>query len=162
MDIKGFEGHDHAACIDGALTAAEARCAESGLRLTEIRRKVLELLLTEHKALGAYDLLDRLAQDGWSRQPPVVYRALAFLTEHGLVHKVERLNAYIACAHPQDRHAPVFLICTACDKVAEGAAPKADALDAIAQGSGFAVDRAAIEAEGTCSDCQAAGAGEPR
>lgn len=155
-DIPAFDGHDHAACVDHAFATAEARCAEQGLRLTDIRRKVLELLLNEHKALGAYDLLDKLAAEGWSRQPPVVYRALAFLTEHGLAHKVERLNAYIACAHPEARHAPVFLICTHCDRVAEGMAHLDTALGDVARETGFAVERAAIEAEGTCPACRPA------
>ena len=154
MDITGFDGHDHAACQHRAIAVAEQTCADKGLRLTEIRRQVLELLLTEHKALGAYELLEKLAEQGWSRQPPVVYRALAFLTEHGLAHKVERLNAYVACAHPADDHAPVFLICTSCDTVAEGHAPLDSALGDVAAQSGFTIARAAIEAEGTCPACQ--------
>lgn len=158
MELTGFAGHDHAACIRDALSVAEDTCARKGLRLTEIRRKVLELLLREHRALGAYDLLEKLAQAGWSRQPPVVYRALAFLTEHGLVHKVERLNAYVACAHPAAHHAPVFLICTGCQKVAEGVTTLDSALGDVATASGFSVARAAIEAEGTCPACQAEGA----
>lgn len=154
MDITAFDGHDHSVCVEHTLATAEARCTENGLRLTEIRRKVLELLLTEHKALGAYDLLEKLAEEGWSRQPPVVYRALAFLTENGLAHKVERLNAYIACSHPDEWHAPVFLICTSCDRVAEGMAHLDTALGDVAAETGFTVARAAIEAEGTCPTCR--------
>lgn len=154
MEITAFDGHDHSACVQHTLATAEARCSENGLRLTEIRRKVLELLLIEHKALGAYDLLERLAAEGWSRQPPVVYRALAFLTENGLAHKVERLNAYIACAHPDERHAPVFLICTRCDRVAEGMAHLDTALGDVARETGFTVERAAIEAVGVCPACR--------
>lgn len=153
MPPTGFDGHDHAACITGAMGAAEQRCAAKGLRLTDIRRRVLELLLAEHRALGAYELLDRLAAEGHPRQPPVVYRALAFLTEHGFAHKVERLNAYVACAHPQAPHAPVLLICTACHKVAEAPAT-GDPLAGVAAAAGFEVEATAIEAEGICPACK--------
>lgn len=150
----GFEGHDHTVCISDALVAAERTCAEKGLRLTPIRRRVLELLLAEHRAMGAYELLERLGDEGQVRQPPVVYRALSFLTENGFAHKVEKLNAFIACAHPGAAHAPVFLICKSCDTVAEAVAPGPGPLMDAAVGSGFAVETAVIEAEGTCPICQ--------
>ena len=82
------------------LAAAETRCAKESLRLTPVRRKVLELLLQEHRALGAYAILDLLREAGFGSQPPVAYRALDFLAEHGFVHKIERLNAFVACVHP--------------------------------------------------------------
>jgi Fur family zinc uptake transcriptional regulator len=159
MGTTGFLGHDHSACIAQALATVEARCAAQALRFTDIRRQVLELLLTEHKALGAYDLLERLAEAGHRRQPPAVYRALAFLTEHGFAHKVERLNAYVACAHPGAVHAPMFLICKGCRKVAEALAPEEGVLGGAARAAGFAVENAAIEAEGTCPACLSAARG---
>jgi Fur family zinc uptake transcriptional regulator len=82
----------------------DRRCAAEGLRLTPVRRKALELLLKEHRALGAYAILDRLRAAGFGSQPPVAYRALDFLTQHGFAHKIERLNAFIACAHPGESH----------------------------------------------------------
>jgi Fur family zinc uptake transcriptional regulator len=82
-----------------ALAAAEARCAAGGLRFTPVRRKVLEILLQDHRALGAYSILDRLREEGFGSQPPVAYRALDFLVANGLAHKIERLNAFIACVH---------------------------------------------------------------
>ena len=92
-----------------------------GVRLTPVRRRVLEILLEEHRALGAYDVLQRLAAEGFGNQPPVAYRALDFLVEQGLAHRIRRLNAFTACMHPGEAHAPAFLICRACDAVAEAA-----------------------------------------
>ena len=92
----GFQQHDHEHCGERALLAAEERCQEAELRFTPVRRKVLELLLREHRALGAYAILDMLREAGFASQPPVAYRALEFLTEHGFVHKIERLSAFVA------------------------------------------------------------------
>ncbi|MBY5933753.1 transcriptional repressor [Tateyamaria omphalii] len=150
----GFAKHNHSACMATALKAAEKRCASEGLRLTPVRRKVLELLLQEHRALGAYAILDLLRDAGFGSQPPVAYRALDFLAEHGFVHRIERLNAFVACAHPGEDHAPAFMICRLCDAVAE--APGASAkgmLGAAAREAGFHVERTVVEAEGVCPSC---------
>ncbi len=136
--------------------AAEARCAAEKIRFTPVRRKVLEILLQEHRAMGAYDILDRLREDGFGSQPPVAYRALDFLVAHGFVHKIERLNAFIACAHPGAAHAPAFMICRVCDAVAETqAAMPAGALGAAARAAGFRIERTVVEAEGVCPACTA-------
>ena len=119
MNPVGFAQHDHSSCADDALAAAEARCAAEGLRLTPVRRKVLELLLHERRALGAYAILDHLRDAGFGSQPPVAYRALDFLATNGFVHKIEHLNAFVACAHPGETHSPAFMICRLCDAVAE-------------------------------------------
>lgn len=160
-DPIGFTAHDHRACISRALNTAESCCAKAGLRLTPVRRRALEVLLESHRALGAYDVLARLAEDGLGKQPPAAYRALDFLVEHGLAHKIERLNAYTACAHPGSDHAPIFMICRGCDTVAEGCLPSPTSLigDQAAR-AGFQTDRVAIEAEGLCPDCQATDGGE--
>ncbi len=150
----GFSTHDHDACVDQAFAVVEARCLEHGLRLTPVRRKVLELLLKEHKALGAYAILDLLREAGFGSQPPVAYRALDFLVAHGFVHKIERLNAFVACAHPGQTHSPAFLICRLCDAVAEAQSlPARSALSAAARTAGFTVERTVIEAEGVCPKC---------
>ncbi|MEM9475985.1 MAG: transcriptional repressor [Pseudomonadota bacterium] len=150
----GFEAHDHALCVKDALAAAESRCADEGLRLTPVRRKVLELLLQEHRALGAYAILDHLRDAGFGSQPPVAYRALDFLAEHGFVHKIERLNAFVACAHPGEAHSPAFMICRMCDAVAEAySAPAKGALGAAARAAGFQIERTVVEAEGVCPAC---------
>jgi Fur family zinc uptake transcriptional regulator len=150
----GFAHHDHATCVADGLSAAEARCASEGLRFTPVRRKVLEILLQEHRALGAYVILDRLRDDGFGSQPPVAYRALDFLVTNGLAHKIERLNAFIACAHPNEPHAPAFMICRLCDAVAEAqSSPVRGALGAAARAAGFRIERTVVEAEGVCPSC---------
>ncbi|MEM7074252.1 MAG: Fur family transcriptional regulator [Pseudomonadota bacterium] len=150
----GFSRHDHALCVTQALDVAEARCARDGLRLTPVRRKVLELLLQEHRALGAYAILDLLRDAGFGSQPPVAYRALEFLTEHGFVHKIERLNAFVACAHPGEIHAPAFMICRLCDAVAEAhSTPAKGSLGAVARAVGFQIEKTVVEAEGVCPEC---------
>ena len=152
--LVGFQEHDHRNCVDTALATAEARCKEKGLRFTPVRRKALEMLLQEHRALGAYAILDRLRDEGFGSQPPVAYRALDFLVENGFVHKIERLNAFVACAHPGAAHSPAFMICRKCDAVAEAqSAPAKGALGAAARAVGFEIERTVVEAEGICPDC---------
>lgn len=155
MDTIGFDSHDHSACRTGGLETVEAQCAEQGLNLTPVRRRVLEILLEAHRALGAYDILDRLRAEGHGSQPPVAYRALEFLTAHGFAHKIERLNAFTACTHPGENHAPVFLICRVCNSVAEGMAePARGNLGRVAAETGFKIERTVTEAEGICPNCQ--------
>ncbi len=155
MTTIGFEHHDHAHCITDAVRAAETHCAERGLRFTDVRRRVLEILARNHRAMGAYDILDLLRGEGLGSQPPVVYRALDFLVGHGFAHKIERLNAFVACCHPGADHAPAFLICRGCDAVAEARiAGTRSILGNTAREAGFAVERAVVEVEGLCPDCQ--------
>lgn len=150
-----FAVHDHAHCAHDALERAEALTAATGARMTPVRRRVLEILLEEHKALGAYDVLARLAQDGFGNQPPVAYRALEFLVEQGLAHRIQRLNAFTACVHPGEDHAPAFLICRNCHTVAEAAATAArEALETEATKAGFQIERSTIEALGLCPNCR--------
>ncbi|CAM5357670.1 transcriptional repressor [Frigidibacter albus] len=154
-----FEHHDHAHCADDTMARAEAVAAARGARLTPVRRRVLEILLEAHRAMGAYEVLDRLAAEGFGNQPPVAYRALEFLVEHGLAHRVRRLNAFAACMHPGQDHSPVFLICRSCDAVAEAPAePVRAALAGAAGAVGFSVERATVEALGLCAACREGGA----
>lgn len=151
-----FAAHDHRHCRAAAIAAVEQTCAEQGLRLTTARRRVLEILLEEHRALGAYDVLRRLTAEGATPQPPVAYRALDFLVEHGFAHRIERLNAYVACVAPDGRHPAAFLICRRCRAVAEvDAATVARDLGTAARSAGFAADHAMLEVEGLCPSCQA-------
>ncbi|WP_439103513.1 Fur family transcriptional regulator [Celeribacter marinus] len=150
----GFAQHDHGVCVSDTLAAAETRCAQGGLRFTPVRRKVLEILLQEHRALGAYAILDRLREDGFGSQPPVAYRALDFLVANGLAHKIERLNAFTACVDPSHAHTPAFMICRLCDAVAETHSfPARGALGDAARATGFRIERTVVEAEGVCPDC---------
>ena len=155
MDTKGFDAHDHTSCIDHGVEAAAAYCAQQGLQFTPQRRRVLEILLEEHRALGAYDILDRLREEGLGAQPPIAYRALDFLVSHGFAHKIERLNAFTACTQMGQNHAPAFLICRVCAAVAESYAdPLSGDLGRAAEQAGFTIERAVIEAEGLCPHCQ--------
>lgn len=152
-----FAAHDHAHCAHDALERAEALTSASGARMTPVRRRVLEILLEEHKALGAYDVLARLATEGFGNQPPVAYRALEFLVDQGLAHRIQRLNAFTACVHPGQDHAPAFLICRLCHMVAEaGATDARAALEVEAARAGFQVERTTIEALGLCPNCREA------
>lgn len=150
----GFARHDHGSCIEDSLAAAEASCAQARLQLTPVRRRVLEILLEAHRAMGAYDILERLRDEGLGSQPPVAYRALDFLTAHGFAHRIERLNAFIACAGHKAGHAPAFLICRACNRVAEAEiAPDAGELGRAADRAGFVIERTVREATGLCPAC---------
>lgn len=149
MDDHGAE--DRAA---RTLVAAEAHCAAHGLRLTPSRRRALEILAAEGRAIGAYDVLDRLRRDGFGAHPPVAYRALDFLVRHGLAHRLGRRNAFVACAHPGEAHTPALLVCRLCDAVEEArSAPARRALGAAARASGFRIEDAVVEAEGVCPAC---------
>ena len=152
-----FAHHDHTHCAGDVLAQAETIAAERGARLTPVRRRTLEILLEAHRAMGAYDVLERLAADGFGKQPPVAYRALEFLVELGLVHRINRLNAFAACMHPGEDHSPAFLICRLCNAVAEATAGRVrTAMEASAAELGFVVERANFEALGLCPGCRAA------
>ncbi len=151
--------HSGAANAQAILAQAEAQARARGLRLTPVRRRTLEILLEAHGALGAYEVLELLAREGFGTQPPVAYRALNFLVENGLAHRIRRLNAFTACAHPSEEHSAAFLICAGCDSVTEAPARGvSDALAAAAEAAGFALERATIEAVGLCRICQEASA----
>ncbi|HEY9039730.1 MAG TPA: transcriptional repressor [Roseovarius sp.] len=154
MPTDAFDSHDHQDCIAEGLQAAERHCAEAGLQFTPIRRRVLEILLGDHTSLGAYDILDRLRRDGLNAQPPVAYRALDFLVKHGFAHRIERLNAFIACSHTNGKHTPAFLICRTCQRVVEAETdPAAGELGRAARQAGFVIERTVREAEGLCPAC---------
>lgn len=147
--------HDHDDCVEQALAVAEAICAQRGLRFTPIRRRVLELVWGSHKPIGAYDLLARLGDDARAAAPPTVYRALDFLVEAGLVHRLDSLNAFIGCPDPADRHAGQFLICRECRSVTELGDTDIEALvEAKASSEGFTAIRQMLEIEGLCERCQ--------
>jgi Fur family zinc uptake transcriptional regulator len=155
--IEAFRPHDHRRCRTTARAAVEAECRAQGLRLTPARACVLDALLENHRALTAYELLDRLRAAGLGGQPPVAYRALDFLVGNGFAHRIERLSAFVACAHAGAEHAAAFLICRECRTVAEASLPQLEAgLGACAEAEGFAVERVVIEAEGLCARCLAA------
>jgi Fur family zinc uptake transcriptional regulator len=156
---SAFHPHDHRRCRGRALAAVDAACRARRLRLTRTRAFVLETLLESHRALTAYEVLDRLAAAGLGSAPPVAYRALDFLVANGFAHRLEGLGAYVACTEGADPHAAAFLVCRNCRTVAETAPSQpARALDAAAAAAGFAIDRVTVEAEGLCRACREAAA----
>lgn len=162
MSENPFHAHDHAHCTATVLARAEEQARADGVRLTPVRRRVLEILLESHRAMGAYDVLERLAAEGFGKQPPVAYRALDFLVEQGFAHRVRRLNAYAACLSHERDHTPSFLICRSCEQVAEAESPDLrHALDALAAANGFAIERRTIELLGLCAHCATTQAAQP-
>jgi Fur family zinc uptake transcriptional regulator len=151
-------GHNHAHCTADALRKAEAVCAARKTRLTDIRRDVLSIVWQNHVPIGAYDILARLNKDGGKTAPMAVYRALEFLMEHHLVHRLASLNAYIGCAHiGEDAHAAQFLICKACGMAAElDSAPLKRALTQAVAERGFSIDSQIVEISGVCPHCSRA------
>ncbi|WP_440995142.1 Fur family transcriptional regulator [Arhodomonas sp. SL1] len=148
------EGHDHEACVADALERAEGLCRERGARLTAQRRRVLELVWRNHRPAKAYDLMRALAEGERPVAPPTVYRALDFLMELGLVHRLTSLNAFIGCGAPEHPHAGHFLICTACERVAEMEEPDVDGLlEAHAAHQGFRLQHQTVELAGLCPAC---------
>lgn len=148
--------HDHKACIHEGLLAAQRICDRASVRLTSDRQQVLEVLLHDHAALGAYDIIDRMDWGARKRASSVVYRALEFLIGHGLVHKLHSRNAFIACAHPEVDHGTQFLICAGCQIIAEIGDRKLDqSLNQAARKAGFTLHRPMIEIEGLCPYCAA-------
>jgi len=143
---------------ESLLVRATHMCEGRGARMTDLRREVLGLILESDAPTGAYDLLDRLRATRDNAAPPTVYRALDFLLEQGLIHKVERLSSFVGCVAEEDHdHAAQFLICRTCGKVSEIEDHElAHALRDAAKRLGFTVAKATIEAEGTCAACSAA------
>ncbi|BBA33117.1 transctiptional regulator [Methylocaldum marinum] len=146
--------HDHRGCVDRALRVAEQLCAQREVRLTPIRRKVLELIWESHRAVKAYDLLDRIKPFEQAAKPATVYRALEFLLEQKLIHRVESLNAFIGCNCSERRHEQLLLICERCGNVEER--PGTEVMAAVAsevEEAGFKLHRKAIEIHGLCPHC---------
>jgi Fur family zinc uptake transcriptional regulator len=148
--------HDHGRCTADALQHAEKVCAKRSQKFTPIRRQVLEALLSSHRPLGAYEVIEALAKDMPRPAPITVYRALDFLMENGLVHRIESRNAFLACAHDHDEAAMVaFLICERCGLVGEvPAAPLAQSLATSARATGFTPKMSVLEITGICAHCQ--------
>lgn len=151
-------GHDHGQCVVDAIAAAESRCEKDGSSFTPLRRKVLELVWSSHGPVGAYELLEKLRGSRRNAAPPTVYRALDFLMEHGLIHRIESLNAYVGCGDPARLHGGQFLICRDCQSVAELDDSAIDrAVTRRADALGFDVQQQTVEIIGQCADCSARG-----
>ncbi len=151
-----FRSHNHARCVDTALAEAQQLCRERGARLTPLRQQVLELVWQNHKPLGAYALMDKLGAQSTRRvAPPTVYRALDFLLEQGLIHRISGLNAFVGCPTPKERHYNHFLLCKECGGALE---LESDVLNQAileqAQAAGFKLDSHSLEVTGLCPQCR--------
>jgi Fur family zinc uptake transcriptional regulator len=158
-------GGEFSAGTEALLARAEHMCLRRGTRLTSLRRQVLGLVIDSAKPTGAYDLLDRLRAHHRGAAPPTIYRALDFLLEQGLIHKVERLSAFVGCIHGIEEddddeahlHAVQFLICQRCGGVTELTDGEiGQALVRAARVHGFALTGSTVEADGVCAQCRAA------
>ncbi len=143
---------DHSACAGHGANLA-------GKKLTPSRQALLDILCEEARPLGAYDLIDRMAERSGKRPAPItVYRVLDYLVENSLAHRLSSRNAYMACAHHHDEGEPLaFLICDQCGGVSEQTSPAlGTALDSLADDVSFKRRTQVIELTGTCATCQAA------
>lgn len=152
-------GHGLAgALLQGALADAETRCAAASERLTGPRRRVLELLLRSGDPVKAYDLMAAFGEAGAGpAKPPTVYRALEFLERQGFVHRIESLNAYVACRRSGENHAAAFLICDCCGAAREVEPPPRAEVAELAAGTGYEVRSVMLEARGLCGACRETG-----
>lgn len=148
-------GHDHERCLAQALENAERVCRDQGLRLTRLRQHALELVWRSHQPVGAYDVVEGLRRLGHRPAPPTAYRALEFLHEAGLIHRIESLNAFVGCPDPERSHAGQFFICEQCNRVAEIDDTRlARQISQHADKLGFTTRDQTIEIRGRCADCQ--------
>jgi Fur family transcriptional regulator, zinc uptake regulator len=140
--------------LSAELATAEARCAAEHQRLTAPRRRVLQLLLQAGQPVKAYDLIAGFGQDGEPAKPPTVYRALDFLERQGFAHRIESLNAFVACRSGEVAHSAAFLICDCCGRSQEIEPVALDALGRTAEGAGYRLRAVTMEAHGLCEDCR--------
>lgn len=141
--------------IEKALAQAHRLCRTRSVRLTPQREAVLRLVLAADRPLSAYEILERMPARPRRPAPPTVYRALDFLLEQGLVHRLESLHAFVGCLHPEHPHNGQFLICTDCGKVDELCEAQIDqSLRKAVDASGFRTQRPIVELLGTCVSCR--------
>jgi Fur family zinc uptake transcriptional regulator len=137
-----------------ALRRAEQLCRERGVRLTQQRRTVLALLCASDKPLSAYKILELMRATTKNPAPPTVYRALEFLLDQGLVHKIESLHAFIGCSHPEHPHSSQFLICSDCGEVSEMHSETiVRSLRTTEKATGFRTQHPVVELLGFCAQC---------
>ena len=143
--------HEHTS----ALQSAEEICRRAGARLTRLRRSILLLVLSAERPLTAYEILDLLRPKDPSATPAGVYRSLDFLTELGLVHRIESAKSFVACAMPDHTHPSQMLVCRRCGTVVETEDSRvARATENLGRRLGFALDRNTMEFVGLCSSCR--------
>lgn len=151
----GHHGHDAADVAEEVMARAERLCRERDLQFTRLRRDVLHAVAAEGRPLGAYDIAERMSQPGRRVAPVSVYRALDFLTENGLVHRIASRNAFVPCAHDHgDGAGLVFMICRSCGGIDETTSPEIERqIDRTVAQSGFRPASRILEVEGECGAC---------
>lgn len=144
----------HKQVASQALHQAENICKQKDIKLTKLRQTVLKLVWKEPGYVKAYDLLEKLKKIDPSAKPPTIYRSLDFLIEHGFIHKLQSLNAFIGCSHPQEHKECYFLICDNCQKIEECCSNKIlKAVESTSNQSKFALDQVTLEISGRCKNC---------
>ena len=145
---------NHKISINEALKKAEIICNKKGVKLTKLRQKVLTLILKNHGYVKAYDLLNDLKKNDASAKPPTVYRSLDFLMEHGFIHKIQSLNAFVGCSHPDEHEDCYFLICKECKNIEECCSNKVKKVLTSTSGkNNFSPNQVTLEITGICQDC---------
>ena len=141
-----------------ALDAAERVCSRRGVRLTLLRRRILEQVLKTQGVIKAYDLIHDLSSADHRIKPPTVYRSLAFLLEQGFIHRIESLNGFVACNLPGEAHETLLMICDACGRIQEMHPESiSEALEHAAEQRGFTITEKVVELHGVCGGCQTVG-----
>ena len=149
-----YKDHSHSKCISTALKRADSLCSKRNIRFTPIRKKVLSLILEQHMPIKAYDILAKLSDADHIEKPPTVYRALEFLLDNQLIHKIDSSNSYIACEFDHKQHESQFLVCDNCNEVMELQEPLlSSALTETSESKGFITRQSHVEIHGVCADC---------
>lgn len=141
--------------LDCSLETAQRICESRGKRLTTIRRQILEILLREHRSVKAYELLEMIRHRQPNAAPPTVYRALDFLVEQGLVHRLDATNAWTACMDAAGAPHDILVVCTECGTVAELSDPALNhQLSERVSQVGFILSTTETELRGLCQKCR--------
>ncbi|MDR1489256.1 MAG: transcriptional repressor [Desulfovibrio sp.] len=137
-----------------SLREAEEICARNGLRLTRLRRGILELLLSADGPVKAYDLIERMRDKGERLTPATIYRTLDFLLRYGMAHRINSLNAFVPCTGSHDEHALLMFVCSECRRVEELEDPVLyESMRARFDELGMSLRDNCIEIQGRCRKC---------
>ena len=149
-----FKNHSHSRCVNTAMKRAEELCKQRNIRFTPIRRRILALIWEQHTPIKAYDILAKLSDADHIEKPPTVYRALEFLLENQLIHKIDSSNSFIGCEFSHEQHESQFLVCDSCNEVMElKEVVLSSALAETSQSRGFIVRQSNVEIHGVCAEC---------
>ena len=152
---QGNPNHKHSRCVSGAMRDAEQVCQKRGVNLTPIRRQVLEIVWQGHHPVKAYEIIENFGGKAHSTKPPTVYRALDFLMENGLVHRIESQNAFVGCSHPVTTHKANFFICESCHQAIEIDSERLESsFAALAEDNSFQIKHQTVEIYGLCANCK--------